>query len=129
MIENKEAFRLLPYRNMPAIYSQAVPVKADQEYLFFSPLDDKGYFEDFSTHLVDEMVMLAENGDEFTNLIIVFSTDEFVKPNMVNGFMESGQQHEIPMSLTAKSLQNWLEINRINNENFYYRQLTLKIVH
>jgi len=127
-VEEDESFRLLPYRNMPAAYRQALPVKADQQYVFFS--SDKKYnsFEDFSEYLIDEMVMVAEEDKEYVELILVFSTEEYIKPGLKEIIADNDQSYEIPLSLPTATLKEWLETNRINSENFYYRQLNLKIV-
>ena len=128
VLENEEAFRLLPYKNMPMKYKNAIPVKADQDYVFFSPYGDNNYFDDFSKHLVDEMIMLTEKEEEYVSLYLVFSTEEFTKPSLTELSAGPDEEYEIPKSLDSSTLTNWLESNRINNVNFYYRQLKLKIV-
>ncbi len=125
-INDKEAFRLLPYKNMPAKFINAVPVIADKNYIFFDPNAENDLFENFSNYLIDEMIMLTEKGEEFVELYVVFSTEEFTKPSLVN--LDSGLKYETPKSLQASSLTNWLENNRMNNPDFYYRQVKLKIV-
>ena len=125
-VEGDEAYRLLPYQNMPGRYRNAIPVKADKKYVFFSSEDD--YFEDFSRYLADELVMLTDRDEEYLKLIVVFSTDEFVKPAMPGVSEDPEVDYVMPRSLPAASLKAWLEDNRINNVNFYYRQLTVRIV-
>jgi len=127
-VEDDESFRLLPYRNMPAAYRQAIPVKADQQYVFFSADKKNKGFDDFSEHLIDEMVMVAEEEKEYVELILVFSTEEYIKPGLKQSLAEDEQSYEIPLSIPSAMLKDWLEANRINSENFYYRQLNLKIV-
>ncbi len=127
-IEDDESFRLLPYRNMPAAYHQALPVKADQQYVFFSSDKKDNAFENFSEHLIDEMIMVAEEEKEYVELVLVFSTEEFIKPGLKQTLAEDDQSYEIPLSLPTGTLKEWLETNRMNSENFYYRQLNLKIV-
>ncbi len=135
VIENEEAslagrraFRVLPYQNMPVKYSNSVPVMTDNDYVFFSPYGENDYFDDFSRHLIDELIMLTEKEVEYVNLCLVFSTEEFTKPSLVNPEHDPGIRYETPKSLKASTLTNWLESNRINNVNFYYKQLKLKIV-
>lgn len=128
VVENDEAFRLLPYQNMPVKYSNSVPVMTDKDYVFFSPYGENDYFDDFSTHLIDEMVMLTEKEKEYVNLYLVFSTEEYTKPSLTNSEKDPGVNYETPKSLRASTLTNWLESNRINNVNFYYKQMKLKIV-
>ncbi len=125
-IDDNQAFRLLPYKNMPAKFNNAVPIMADKNYIFFDPNTENDLFENFSNFLIDEMVMLTEKDEEFVELYLVFSAEEFTKPSLTN--IESGLKYETPKSLQASSLTNWLENNRMNNENFYYRQVKLKIV-
>ena len=127
-VEQDESFRLLPYRNMPEVYRQALPVKEDQEYVFFSSDKKNNAIEDFSEFLVDEMVMVAEEKKEYVELILVFSTEEYIKPGLTETNDGDVQTYEIPLSLPSADLKDWLEANRINSENFYYRQLNLKIV-
>lgn len=128
VIENEEAFRLLPYQNMPIHYKNSVPVVADQDYIFFSPYGDNDYYNDFSKHLIDELVMLTDKEEEYVSLYLVFSTEEFTKPSLLNPENDPEDDYETPKSLDSTTLTNWLESNRINNVNFYYRQLKLKIV-
>ncbi len=127
-VEADEAYRLLPYRTMPEQYRQAVPVKADQNYIFFSADKKSNPLDDFSEHLIDEMVMVAEEDKEYVELILIFSTEAIIKPSLKQTEQKKDDAYEIPLSLPATSLQDWLEVNRINNENFYYRYVNLKIV-
>jgi hypothetical protein len=128
MVENDKAYRLLPYQNMPVKYKNAVPVLADKNYVFFSSSSAHDYFPDFSRYLIDELVMVTESEEEFVELFLVFSTEEFDKPVLSKTEIEESSGYEIPRSLEASSLTNWLEDNRIHSENFYYRNLNLKIV-
>ncbi len=128
IIENDEAYRVLPYQNMPERYKNAVPVSADEEYVFFSPSGKNDYFSDFSRYLTDELIMVTSQPEEYINLILVFSTEEFIKPNLDDPEVNESTGYEIPKSVHASTLNQWLENNRINNVNFYYRQLNLKIV-
>ena len=127
VLEDDQAFRLLPYKNMPIRYKNAVPVKADQDYVFFSPYGEN-YFEDFSKFLIDEMVMLTDKEEEYVSLYLVFSTEEFTKPSLAVPEKIPDEKYEVPKTLDSKTLTGWLESNRINNVNFYYKQLKLKIV-
>jgi hypothetical protein len=128
VIENDNAFRLLPYQSMPATYINAVPVEADREYVFFSPYGENDYFPDFSNLLIDELVMLTEQEVEYLQLYFVFSTEEFLKPGLAINATEHNSGYDIPKSLNASDLNSWLESNRINNVNFYYKQMKVKIV-
>ncbi len=126
--DGRQAFRLLPYQNMPVKYSNAVPVIADKDYIFFAPDGEHDYFADFSRHLIDELIMITEKDEEFVDLYMVFSTDEFIKPSLEKPEHNPNKNYENPESLHATALTSWLENNRINNVNFYYKQLKLKIV-
>ena len=127
IVENEEAYRLLPYQNMPVKYKNAVPVVADQEYVFFSPYGDNDYFTDFSKHLIDELIMVTDNEEEYVELFMVFSTEEFIKPGLAAPDVEESTGYEIPKSLHANTLGDWLESNRINSVNFYYKQSSSKV--
>ncbi len=127
-VEGDEAFRLLPYQDMTGNYHNAVPVKADRDYVFFSNDEKDDYFNDFSRYLVDELVMFTDKEEEYLKLIVVFSTEEYTKP-ILKGISEDPEiSYLVPRSLPAETLKAWLEDNRINNMNFYYRQLTVRIV-
>ena len=128
VVENENAFRLLPYQNMPVMYKNAVPVIADKDYVFFSPYGDNDYFDGFSKHLVDELVMLTDKEEEYLSLYLVFSTEEFTKPSLNNQEVSLDANYEPAKSLNPETLTDWLESNRINNVNFYYKQVKLKIV-
>lgn len=127
-IEDERAYRLLPYQNMPATYTNSVPVESDRDYVFFAPYGENDYFPDFSRLLIDELIMVIDKDQEFIQFVLIFSTEEFLKPGLadVEADLESG--YEIPKSLPAADLNNWLESNRINNVNFYYKQIKVKIV-
>jgi hypothetical protein len=127
-IENDKALRLLPYQSMPATYINAVPVEADREYVFFSPYGENDYFSDFSNLLIDELVMLTEQDMEYLQLYFVFSTEEYQKPGLAVNVTGDNSGYDIPKSLNASDLNSWLESNRINNVNFYYKQMKVKIV-
>lgn len=127
-IENDKALRLLPYQSMPATYINAVPVDADREYIFFSPYGENDYFSDFSNLLIDELVMLTEQDVEYLQLYFVFGTEEYQKPGLAVNVTGDNSGYDIPKSLNASDLNSWLESNRINNVNFYYKQMKLKIV-
>lgn len=127
-IENDKALRLLPYQSMPATYINAVPVEADREYVFFSPYGENDYFSDFSNLLIDELVMLTEQDMEYLQLYFVFSTEEYQKPGLAVNVTGDHSGYDIPKSLNASDLNSWLESNRINNVNFYYKQMKVKIV-
>ncbi|MGK7397802.1 MAG: hypothetical protein ACNS62_24735 [Candidatus Cyclobacteriaceae bacterium M3_2C_046] len=126
IIENNDAYRILPYQNMPERFQNAVPVDSDKSYVFFSPEND--YYHDFSRHLIDELVMIAEQPEEYITLCLVFSPGEFDKPGLEPPGVEETSGWELPKSLNAEALKEWLETNRINDVNFYYRKLKLKIV-
>ncbi|MDZ7604769.1 MAG: hypothetical protein U5K79_04095 [Cyclobacteriaceae bacterium] len=65
-------------------------------------------FDDFSEHLIDEMVMVAEEEKEYVELVLVFSTEEYIKPGLKQTLDEDDQSYEIPLSLPTANLQEWL---------------------
>lgn len=127
VVERDSAYRLLPYQQMAGQYKDAVPIKSDTPYLFFSSEKNDTSFEKFSSLLNDDLVMLTSEPEEYVSLYLVFATHEFHHPALTAGKkMNTG--YEIPKSLPANNLVRWLENNRIHDTNFYYRQVKLKIV-
>jgi len=110
------AFRLLPYRDMPSAYECGVRVDADKEYFFFS--NDKQY-EYFGEGDIDRNYKLfTRKTSELNRLFVIFSKDKLNKPELVslqqNGVMtpeEIAEGFTLPKSLRSEDFQRWL--NRI----------------
>ena len=123
--DDQTAYRLLPYQEMEAPYEDAIPVKADYEYIFFSQQPGHSYFSDFSIYKVDEMVMETTKDKEFMQLYMVFSTEKFSKPILNSGKVV--EQGLLPKSLTQSRFEEWIQNNRIYNPDFNYEVINLSI--
>ncbi|MEM7550069.1 MAG: hypothetical protein AAF363_10350 [Bacteroidota bacterium] len=124
--QDETVYRLLPYQGMSDPYIDAVPVKADKEYIFFSNKDPHNYFSDFPLSQVDELGMYTDFDKEYLQLYVVFSTDKFSKPILDKEKVL--QEGSLPKSLTAKRFEEWVEKNRIYNPDFNYDVINLEIV-
>ena len=116
--------RLLPYKNMTGEYLNYVPIKADQEYLFFSP--ENNILPDLSGTDVDKIRMWTSQQTEHDILYVIFSTVPFNKP-----ILEKAGEHEtgliIPKSLSKEQFEEWFTNNRLTNPEFQYQQILLEI--
>ncbi|MBS0000660.1 MAG: hypothetical protein KFF73_16890 [Cyclobacteriaceae bacterium] len=119
-------YRLLPYQKMPVEFINAVPVKADNPYLFFLNQEGYDYFPGFSYMMIDEIIMSAGQVREFLDLYIVFSTSDFVKP-MLDSEEEIETNTLMPKSLDYEKFEEWLGDNRIHDPEFLYKRVTLII--
>ena len=123
--DDQTVYRLLPYQEMDVPYEDAVPVKADQEYIFFSKQPSHNYFTDFSLGKVDEMVLETMKDKEFMQLYVVFSTEKFSKPILNSGKVV--EQGLLPKSLSQSRFEEWIQNNRIYNPEFNYEVVNLTI--
>lgn len=124
--ELKRVYRLLPYQKMPEEYVNAVPVFADDPYLFFLSEDGQDYFPGFSSMMTDEIIMNTSQQQEFLNLFVVFSTSDFNKP-LLDGEEEIERSYVMPKSLNLEKFNDWLADNRIKDPAFLYKRVTLTI--
>ena len=121
-LEDDDAvYRLLPYLSMTGKYPSGVPVKADTDYLFFSPAHNN--FKPFS---VDELIMnLNKPPVEYNNLYIIFSESPFQKPGLTDTQTKDGII--LPRSLSKKEFQKWLAYNRSLNTSFQDKKIKVSI--
>jgi hypothetical protein len=127
-LQDPEAvYRLLPYGEMMGQYLNAVPVRADREYLFFSNDPQHDYFPGFPTDRVDELEMWTEYEKEYVNLYVIFSTVPFNKP-ILNAGKVIHQGMSLPKSLTTKAFNAWIKENRMFNPEFHYEDFNLEIM-
>lgn len=124
--EEETVFRLLPYSQMDDEYINAVPVKADKKYVFFSAKEEHNYFNNFHYSQVDELEMYTEKDVEYMKMYVVFSTKLFTKPILENGKVQE-QSYLLPKSLSTKEFENWIEKNRIYNPDFNYEIVNMTI--
>lgn len=126
IIETDNVYRLLPYAEMSDNYIDAVPVKADKEYIFFSQNSGHDYFNDFDINRVDELIMSTYADREYSQLYIVFSTEPFSKPLLKKGVVT--ESLILPKSLSKNQFEDWVKENRIYNADFNYKIVNLEIV-
>lgn len=124
VVENEQAFRILPYQQMTSVYVHAVPVVGNKDYVFFSNYRSHDYFPDFSYYLADELLMFTDRNEEDLKLYVIFSTETFHTALLDE---EKGTEG-IPKSLSLDSFTDWLENNRMFNTGFDYQATILKIV-
>ncbi len=124
VVENEQAFRILPYQQMSSVYAHAVPVAENKDYVFFSNYRSHDYFPDFSYYLADELLMFTDKNEENLKLYVIFSTETFHTALLDE---EKGTEG-IPKSLSLDSFTDWLENNRMFNTGFDYQATTLRIV-
>ncbi len=127
LLEKDQAMRLLPYQMMTSNYGSCVPVAAHQDYWFFDTLKKHNYFDGFSYLLNDELIMETQQDQEFVTLYVVYAREEFVSPGISSGGETYDDGTIVPQSLSISKFKDWLADNRIHDDNFYYRKLTLKI--
>ena len=123
--DDATVLRLLPYDQMTAPYEDAVPVKSDQEYIFFSMQPGHNYFPDFPAGLIDEMVLGTTKPKEFMQIYFVFSTEKFSKPLLNAG--KTMEQGILPKSLSQNRFEEWIQSNRIYNPEFNYEVVNVSI--
>lgn len=124
--ESQMVYRLLPYQKMPLEYLNAVPVMADNPYLFFLNEEAHEYFPGFSYMMTDEIIMNTSQMQEFLDLFVIFSTSDYNKP-LLKGEEEVERSFVTPKSLDLKKFEEWLADNRINDPAFFYKRVTLTI--
>ncbi|MEM6261357.1 MAG: hypothetical protein AAGI38_02535 [Bacteroidota bacterium] len=115
--------RLLPYRDMPDGKIQALPVKADKEYVLFSrekdPFDLGPY--------VDEYELFAANEQDLNRLYVIFSEKPLRKPSLSRGGVSESSQDSVPLQMKAKDFQRWLAQNRTFQDEFQVERVDILI--
>jgi len=115
--------RLLPYRNMPSSMLNAVPLKADEEYVLFSAAKDPfGLMGQ-----VDEYSMYAAKPVDQNRIYVVFSKEPLVKPALYAGDDPAGEQVEMPMEMETESFQKWVAKQRRYNPEMQVKRLDVMI--
>ncbi|MTI32961.1 hypothetical protein [Xanthovirga aplysinae] len=126
MVEEDEAYRLLPYQQMAENYTDAVPIKEDQPYIFFSTEEEHQYYKEFNQQIVDELVLTTEKEIEYVQLYLIFSSNEFQKP-LLDPMIYSREEFHTPKSLSKGNFQKWLREIRTLDISFNYQIINLKI--
>ena len=124
--EDQNAYRLLPYQEMPEEFLHAIPVQADKEYLFFASGEPYDYFEGFSYLMIDEIFLETEREKEFLDLYIVFSTEKYTKP-ILKASDNLSSAYVLPKMIERDEFMKWLQDSRIYDSEFQYNRITLTV--
>lgn len=120
------AYRLIPYQEMPEQYLNAVPVKADTEYLFFASDESHDYFEDFSYLMVDEIYLETAMEKEYVDLYVIFSTEKYKKP-LLAASEHIANAYVLPKTLEEIDFMEWLQNSRVYDSEFQFNRITLTV--
>lgn len=91
--ESGQVFQMLPY---PRSHIDEVKVERNKEYKFFDPASGGEFGE------VQEMLLTAEDGEEFNQIYVLFSPNIFSMPAM---HMNPG---DVPPSMSQEEFSKWL---------------------
>ncbi len=112
--ESKTAYCLLPYMSGGNGYA---PIKANEEYLFFSKETDEN---------ADELVITTEKDIEFNVLYVIFSPNNFTKArDKASGI--NGREQLLPRSLPYEEFLRWLARNQTSDEQMQVRTELIEI--
>jgi len=125
LVDGLQAFRILPYQDMPSVYRHTIPVQADTEYTFFSPGKSYDYFEDYSYFLTDEIYLETEKEKEFFKVYVLFSPKPFAKPILDSGVEVEGE-YGIPKTISKRNFEVWVQDNRIFDTDFYFQTKNIR---
>lgn len=101
--------RILPYQYVPRDFENGMPVKADQEYIFFSAGNKHDYYPERAVQ-VDEIQAFPEEQNEHWRFFVVFSKNPINKPMLrqPDPEKEDGKiQWELPKRLNSEDFQRW----------------------
>ena len=126
LADDKQAYRILPYNEMPKQYIHNVPVKADQEYIFFHPDQSANYFEGFPYYLTDEIMLDTEKDQTSYQLYMVLSSTPYTKPILENEIELPGA-YKNPKHIPREDFDEWVRNNRMVNTTFFYQTSNLTV--
>lgn len=112
--------RILPYSNMPKNYQNSAEIKADQEYLLFSPINNV-----FKNSSVDEMILFTNHNEEQITIILVFSEKQFIKPILSE--VTETDDFTLPKSMSSSKFTKWLAENRAIENSFQDLKINIEI--
>ena len=124
LADDKQAYRILPYNEMPKKYIHNVPVKADRDYIFFNPVRSADYFEGFPYYFTDEIMLDTEEDQTAYQLYIVLSPKPYTKPILENEIELQGA-YKNPKHIPRKDFEEWVRNNRIVDAAFFYQTSNL----
>lgn len=126
MADQEQAYRILPYSEMPSKYLHSVPVEADKEYIFFDSGTGSDYFEDFPYYYTDELILETEEEQDFYKLYLIFSHKPFTKPILEEETVMA-DDYILPKNLSRRHFDVWVQDNRIFDTDFYYKTVNLRV--
>jgi len=128
---DNRTYRILPYKQNPSVGS--VAIRADQNYVFFSPRDD--LLGD--PLIVDELVLTLYDDKipEIHKVFGVFSPErDLDKPMLDNPPASKREQKvleqnlELPLGLHSEDFQKWLQKLRIRNPEVQLSSIYIDII-
>ena len=116
--DGKNAFRLLPFQNMPESYEGGIAVYTDKEYVLFSDEKQFDYFKDDGV-IIDTYQLLAETEMDMNRLFVIFSKTPLNKPKLKDALDTDALSDEermigytLPKAMESENFQRWLLKNR-----------------
>ncbi len=120
--DGENAQCLLPYRKMPEGFEEAMPIKADKEYVFFSDKPEHNYFDD-DFFAEDIYELYTKEKQEINRIYVIFSKKPLNKPILKNTEHEKSfvdidkENYELPKIISSNSFQKWMiKIQQIRND-------------
>ena len=126
LVDTENAYRILPYQQMPSDYLNHLPVSADRDYMFFTVGKSYDYFEGFPYYLIDEIYLDTDREQEFFKLYVVFSKEPFDKP-ILDDEVEVAGEYTTPKTLSKRNFEVWVQDNRIFDTEFYFKTLNVRV--
>lgn len=124
------AYRILPYQNMPDKYEGGIPVESDKEYILFSDAEEFDYFENEPVQ-VDTYELFAENEQDLNRFFVIFSKEPLNKPKLSEGDSRNtlsekdiDEGYTLPLTLESEDYQRWL----IKQRTFFKEKMEVDIV-
>lgn len=119
LVEGKQAYCLLPYRNQTDGICQ---VKANKRYVFFSQAEGNGAD-------VDEYVMYTEREKENNTIYVIFSPNEFSKAldTESNRKIDMEGIDGLPRELPFEKLEKWLSKNQGRDNKMSVKPIDITI--
>jgi len=120
--DNDNAQCLLPYTKMPKGYEEAMPIKADKEYLLFSDKPRFNYFDD-DFFAEDTYELYSSSEKDINRLYVVFSKKPLNKPIFKSDentevLLELDKEdYTLPRVIKSKIFYEWLlKIQQIRDD-------------
>ena len=120
--DNEVAACLLPYTHMPEGMEEAMPIKADKEYVFFSDKPEYNYFDD-DFFKEDTYELYATSEKDINRLYVIFSKKPLNKPILKSNenkevLLDLGKEnYKLPRMIPSDQFQEWLvKIQQIRDD-------------